>query len=447
VPNYGAFPRKLTNKEYHANTYFAGVNISYKASEHWKHLLTIGFSQNDNHESPVKNFDSSGMVPTYYSSSINKTTTIRYSNILNWSNAKTGWAASFMSGAEYKNIYYQSIFNNGTPIYLDNDPANTNTGLFAQAVPSYKNIYLTAALRYDYNHLFKNNHSLNPRIGVTTNFTVSDLIIKPRISWGSGITAPPYSARYGVPADGITEILPNPDIKPQEQRGFDYGLEIYDRQNRFSAEVVYYDNQLVNMFIQGGPDIPDANGIFVLQYTNGGAITNRGWEFSATYRLNQRFSLYGSFSIMHAVVKDSTGNYTSGQLAGKAPGFQLQNLPRHTAGLFLNYNFFKLFSKADRGNINLNMTEVDGVYGIDLLRLTVDEAYGRLPATSGIPDAYWGTTGTAFKLGLNVEYYITPYFRFFAQGSNILNQNKFDNNRSIPIHGGAWLFGFKWTAR
>jgi outer membrane receptor protein involved in Fe transport len=350
-----------------------------------------------------------------------------------------------MSGAEYKNIYYQSIYNNGTPIYLSNDPANTNVGVFAQAVPSYKNIYLTAALRYDYNNLFKNNHSLNPRIGLTTNFILYDLIIKPRISWGSGITAPPYEARYGVPSDGITEILPNPDIKPQEQKGFDYGLELYDRQNRFSAEVVYYDNQLVNMFIQGGPLIPNANGIYVLQYTNGGVITNRGWEFSATYRLSRRFSLYGSFSIMHALVKDSTGDYQSTQLAGKAPGFQLQNLPLHTAGLFLNYYFLKLFRKNDRGNVNLNMTEVDGVYGLDLLRLTVDEAYHRIPIPNGIPESYWRTTGTVFRLGLNVEYYITPQVRFFAQGSNILNQNKSENNSSIPTHGATWLFGFKWA--
>jgi len=440
--NYGVYPRKLTNKDYHANSYFAGVNVSYKASAQWNHLLTIGYSQNDNHETAVKNIDSNGLPPGRFSSSINKTTTIRYSNILNWSNAKSGWAASFMSGAEFKNIYYQSLFNN---LYLSNDPANTNFGLFAQAIPSYKNIYLTAALRYDYNRLFKNDHSLNPRIGLTTNFTLSDLIIKPRISWGSGITAPPYEARYGVPSDGITEILPNPDIKPQQQKGFDYALELYDRQNRFSGEVVYYDNQLVNIFIQGGPLVPDSNGLYILQYTNGSAITNRGWEFSATYRLNQRFSVYGSFSIMHAVIKDSTGDYQSAQLAGKAPGFQLQNLPRHTAGLFLNYNFLKLFRKADRGNINLNITEVDGVYGVDIVRYTIDLAYKRIPYTNTIPDAYWGTTSTVFKLGLNVEYYLTPQLRFFAQGANVLNQNKFDENTSTPTHGASWLFGFKWA--
>jgi outer membrane receptor protein involved in Fe transport len=444
---YGVYPRKLTNKDYHTNSYFAGVNISYQASAHWNHLLTAGYSENNNFESPLKNIDSSGLPPGRFASTINKTTTIRYSNILNWSDAKSGWAASVMSGAEYKNDYYQSVFDNGVPIYLDNDPANTNIGLFVQAKPSWKNIFLTAGLRYDYNKLFKNNHSLNPRIGLTTNFTLSDIIVKPRISWGSGITAPPYEARYGVPADGITEILPNPDIKPQQQKGFDYGLELYDRQNRFSGEVVYYDNLLVNMFIQGGPSIPDANGLYILQYTNGGAINNRGWEFSATYRLNRRLSLYGSFSIMHAVVKDSTGDYQSVQLSGRAPGFQLQNLPRHTAGLFLNYNFLKLFRKTDRGNINLNMTEVDGVYGYDIIRYTIDLAYKRIPDTYEIPNAYFVSTGTVFKLGLNVEYYITPQLRFFIQGSNILNQNKFDDNTSTPTHGASWLFGFKWTYR
>jgi len=444
---FGIYPRKLTNKDFHANSYFAGVNITYKASAHWNHLLTAGYSENDTRELPVKNIDTSGLVPGRFYSSMNKTTTIRYSNILNWSNANSGWAASFMSGAEYKHIYFQSIFDIGRPIYLSNDPPNTNVGVFAQAIPSYKNIYLTAAIRYDYNHLFKNNHSLNPRIGLTTNFTLSELIIKPRISWGSGITAPPYEARFGVPSDGITEILPNPDIKPQQQKGFDYGLEFFDRQNRFSAEVVFYDNQLVNMFFQSGSLTPDSNGIYIVQYVNGGVITNRGWEFSTTYKLNRRFSLYATFSIMQAVIRDSTGDYQSFALAGKSPGYQLQNLPRHTAGLFLNYNFLKLFRKADRGNINLNVTEVDGVYGYDVTRYDIDLAYKRVVYTGAIPASYYIKTGTVFKLGLNIEYYITSQLRFYTQGSNILNQKKYEDSPNIPTHGGTWLFGFKWALR
>jgi outer membrane receptor protein involved in Fe transport len=220
-------------------------------------------------------------------------------------------------------------------------------------------------------------------------------------------------------------------------------VEIYDRQNRFSAELVYYDNLLKNMFVEN--ELPnDPSGLYVFQYTNVGAISNRGWEFSGQYRMSRRLSIYGSFSIMHSVIKDSTGDYLSFQLAGKAPGYQLKNLPLHTAGLFLNYHFFRLFGKKDRGSINLNITEVDGVYGYDLTRFTIDVAYKRTAEGNGvIPDTYYSSNGTVFRLGLNVEYYLTGQLCLYLQGSNILNQNNPEESSSFPTHGASWLFGFK----
>jgi outer membrane receptor protein involved in Fe transport len=118
--------------------------------------------------------------------------------------------------------------------------------------------------------------------------------------------------------------LSNPDVKPQQQSGFDYGLEVLDKKNHFSGEVVYYDNVLKNMFLDQNVS-PDPNGIYVSQITNGGEIANRGWEFSGTYKSGRHLSVYASVSIMHS--------------AGKASGNQLENLPRHTAGLFINYRF------------------------------------------------------------------------------------------------------------
>ncbi len=445
VPNYGVYPRKLTNKEDYDNSYFTGINLSYRANANWNHLLTLGYSQNDYHETPVSVIDSNGLKPANFFKSQYKSTTIRYSNILNLSNTKSDWTVSILSGVDYKNDYIHSLVQSNPVYYRDNYPANANTGVFVQLNPSYKNIYLTAGLRYDYNTLFANNHSLNPRLGLTTNFSVAELIVKPRISWGSGITAPSYTARYGDPTDGYSIVLANPDIKPQEQSGFDYGVEFYDRKNRFSGEVVYYDNLLKNMFAEN--ELPDAsNGMGVFQYTNVGLVANRGWEFSGKYKLNRRLSMYGSFSIMHSVVKDSTGDYLSAQLAGHAPGYQLRNLPLHTAGLFLNYNFFKLFRKKDRGNINLNITEVDGVYNYDVVRLSIDEAYKRVVDTGAtIPNGYLVSNGTIFRLGLNVEYYVTEQLRFYLQGSNILNQNNTEQATEFPSHGGSWLFGFKWA--
>ena len=295
----GVSPTKLTNKKTEVRSYFAGLNMLYQAGIHWTHHLTIGFSENDTRQSPVASIDKSGMIPDNFNQSTSKTTTIRYSNILNLGNPDKIWAASVMSGAEYKNIFYEEKVTGSNPYALSSDPPNTNLGLFMQINSSYKNVYLTAGLRYDYNKLFGDNHSLNPRIGLTTNFSLAGLTFKPRISWGSGITVPSYMARYGYPSDGSSIGAPNPAIVPQQQSGFDYGIEIYDRHNRLSGEIVYYDNTLKNMFVDNALP-PQANGLDIYQITNAGVITNRGWEFSGRYKLSRRFSIYGSFSLMYS---------------------------------------------------------------------------------------------------------------------------------------------------
>ena len=443
---YSVYPRKLTNKEVEIRSYFAGLNLLYKANRFWTHHLTVGYSENENHELPVTSIDKNGLTPDHFYQSVNRTTTFRYSNILNLGNPDKGLAANIMSGAENKSIFFAAETKGSRPYIESGDPANTNLGLFAQINTAYKNVFLTTGLRYDYNKLFANNHSLNPRIGLTTNVTFSGIMFKPRISWGSGITAPTYEARYGSPSNGITIDTANPAIKPQQQSGFDYGIEIYDGKNCFSGEVVYYDNTMKNMFAQANLS-NDANGQYVFQYTNIGEVANRGWEFSGRYIFSTKLSLYGSFSIMNSFIKDSTGDYLSSQLTGQAPGYRLKFLPRHTAGLFATYHFFRLFGKKDNGSLSLNITEVDGVSSYDGVRSSIDMAYGRAPAYNGsFTDSYWVSNGTIFRLGFNFEYHLTDNLRFFAQGSNILNQNNVEENSFSPTHGASWLFGFKFSS-
>jgi outer membrane receptor for ferrienterochelin and colicin len=442
---YNLSPRKLTNKQTDIRSYFAGLNLTYQATLNWTHHLTAGYSQNGNQERAVASVDTNELAPDKFYQAVDKTTTIRYSNILKLGNPETGLAAGIMSGAEYKNIFYAAKVTGSFPFTRDGSPANINWGLFAQVNMSYKNIYLTTALRYDYNKLFGNNHSLNPRLGLTTNFSISGLIIKPRISWGSGITPPTYENRYGAPSNGVFIVVPNAEIKPQQQSGFDYGVEIYDRRNRFSGEVVYYNNTLKNTVLL--KDLPmDANGLYVSQWTNVGAIANCGWEFSGRYQWGSRLSLNGTFSIMQSVIKDSTGDYLDNSLAGKAPGYQLQALPRHTAGLFLTWHCFKLFRKQDKMDLSLNVTEVDGILSVDFIRWEVDVAYGRTQDLNGeIPDRYNVTNGPVFRLGCYFEYHISEALRFFAQGSNMLNSNANEFSSSFTAHGAALLFGFKFS--
>ena len=63
------------------------------------------------------------MIPDNFNQSDGKTTTIRYSNILNLGDPNKIWTASIMSGAEYKNIFYEEKVTGSNPYaFTSGDP-------------------------------------------------------------------------------------------------------------------------------------------------------------------------------------------------------------------------------------------------------------------------------------------------------------------------------------
>ena len=322
--------------------------------------------------------------------------------------------------------------------YETGDPDNKNYGAFVQLNPSYKNLYLTLGLRYEKNELF--TASWDPRIGLTTNFNLWSMILKPRISWGKGITAPSYSDRFGTPANDLTVRYPNPAIKPPSQQGFDYGLEIYDNKGRYNFEIVYYDNVLRNMIsvIGTGPDPvnPSIEGFISV---NGGEVVNRGWEFSGTYQ-SRHITFQANFSIINSVVEDTTDSYLFPLIEGMKPGTRVANLPSHIAGFSATYSFSKLFRKLDGGSVSVILTEVDGVKSRDRRNYYLDIAYGRHPYEPGI-FGYSVESPAVFRLGIYADYQIIKGLRLYTQGSNILNDYTYENSNEYPTHGATWLWG------
>jgi outer membrane receptor protein involved in Fe transport len=434
-------PTAPRNKDAITESSISGINLNHRTTENWVNNIDAGYTMNHTREVPVQD----GTIPlqSQYSSEKYQITTIRYFNVLTLENIGKGFAAVISSGAEYKKFSFSSSFTRATAATTVNrkQPDNENYGAFVQANPSYKNVYLTLGLRYEKNNLFK--AAWNPRIGLTTNFEIKSLTIKPRISWGKGITSPTYEHRFGAVPTNISVVYGNPDIKPQSQQGFDYGIEVYDIKGKYKFEAVYYDNILKDMIGQQSLGSTSSDpGLQRYMYINVGKVANTGWEFSGEYRV-RRFNLQGTFSVMNTVLKDTTGSYILPQLRRLAPGERLNLLPRHVAGFSITYNFFKIFAKADKGAVSFNVTEFDGVNYRDGITYALDVSYGRTPYTPGIT-SYAAKSSPVFRLGLYGDYNIVRDLRVFIQGSNILNDYTYEYN-ATPIHGATWLFGFKYN--
>jgi outer membrane cobalamin receptor len=235
VPTHSSHKRNITESG------VADLNINFNPTDNWMHNLVLGYSNNTSYAKPISN--DTAIINSKYYYTKNDAVTLRYSNILKLGKEGNNLKATITSGGEYKNYSYLRIRNGITPSSLTKSttPNVKNFGAFAQAVTSYKNVYLTGGLRFESNELF--GKAWNPRLGITTNFNTGNIVFKPRISWGRGITSPNYVDRFGLPSTNPNYILiPNPDIKPQAQQGWDYGLEIFDKLGNFKMEVVRYNN-------------------------------------------------------------------------------------------------------------------------------------------------------------------------------------------------------------
>ena len=417
-----------------------GANITYKAKKWWAHNLVIGWNDNTlGTESFVR-----VTPPPLRSDNKTKGTSVRYYNSISFA-AKSDIKATLLTGIEYSNFlstdYTVTRTTTAYRVTFDTLNKQKNTGVFAQLNPSYKNkIFLTLAGRYEFNKNF--GSYFNPRIGLTTNFLIGKLILKPRIAWGRGITEVPWQFKKPRISTQTLIYSPTDDLRPQQQAGWDYGLEGYVANDRLSFEISGYNNILKDAIYtsQQGPPGP-----IIISRINAGKVENSGWEFSAKYRL-KNLDISGSYSIINSILREpQSGDSSLKDLT--YPGDQMPFIPKNAAGLIIGYGFPKLFGHSDRLYTSVSMTYTSGAYSLDRAKLLDDLTRGRYATNfgSGGDRYYKMQLPSITRLYLNLEYTMHKDLRFFMQLSNITNNTDPDYANDFPSIGRGWMFGLKYN--
>jgi outer membrane receptor protein involved in Fe transport len=415
-----------------------GLNITYRANSWWTHNLVVGWNNN------FKGLESYVRTAPYLNRDVtDKGTSLRYYNTISFA-SKSDLKATLLTGAEYSNVYSTGYTVRRTTtaynVTIDTFDIQKNTGIFAQLNPSYKNkIFLTLAGRYEINENF--GSYFNPRIGLTTNFLLGNLTVKPRIAWGSGITAVGWYYKHYPTVQGLT-YSPTDDLKPQQQEGWDYGLEGYMANDRFNFEVSRYTAILKDAIYISAKNTPTG---IIVSTVNAGEIENSGWEFSAGYRLNNLY-ISGSYSIMNSILREPLNGDSSLQDL-VYPGEQMQFIPRNAGGLTIGYGFPKIFGHADRLSTSVNITYTSGAYVSDQARSTYDRAANRYQVNINNYGARYYKTQlpSITRVNLNLDYNIHRDLRFFMQLSNITNNTGAEYFNDFPSIGRGWMFGLKYN--
>ncbi len=412
-----------------------GINFKYAATPHWQHNLVLGYDRNayDISLNRPRLLTPADSFLSVYASDVTKAS-VAYNTTYDVSLGRAA-RATLTAGVDHWK-YEMDGFDAGrttsvTSISSPDDALRSvyhNTGYFAQTQVGVSDaLFLTAGLRGEANSNFGQDYGLAwaPRVGVAYVQMLGDVTAKARVAYGKAIRPPdPDRANTIVYSNSVQ--LGNPKLGPEEQRGWDGGLELYFG-HRGSLEVSYYNQTALNLvdFV----NVPDPVYTLAFQYENVGRVKNTGWEFQG--RLNAgALSLTGTYSITSSVVQELSPSYTGDLL----PGDQVLHIPRHTAGAALSYSLA-------RTAVNLGMTYVGSWTEVDDLAL-YGVYFGGQPYR-GSGRAYWITYPSFTKFNLSLSQALTDRLSVFLQADNLTNKNVFEDLNVITPIGRVTTFGVR----
>lgn len=180
-----------------------------------------------------------------------------------------------------------------------------NTGLFAQYTGRIADRFFIAAnVRHDRHDAFGAHTSW--RIAPAFHVPVAGTVLK--ASYGTGFKAPTLSQLYASYFSPFYNFYANPNLRPEESRGFDIGFEqpLLDDRVRFGA--TYFRNTIRNL-IQIATLPPSAPFVFEQTLSNIGSAKTYGFEAFAALNLTPEFSLRADYT--YTIARDATSIATA----------------------------------------------------------------------------------------------------------------------------------------
>ncbi len=180
-----------------------------------------------------------------------------------------------------------------------------NSLFFQNQIELFESLHWTAGLRYDDYSTFGNNLTYR----TTISYNIEEIDTRLHGSWGKGFRAPSLNELF-FPFFG------NPNLRPEESTGWDFGVEKEILKNKLILDVTYFENDFTNLISAA----IQRDGSFLAE--NIARAESAGIETALTYKPLTRLSLVGTYT------------YTETQDRDKDQ--QLPRRPRNRATLGIN---------------------------------------------------------------------------------------------------------------
>ncbi|MDF3059827.1 MAG: btuB 1 [Rariglobus sp.] len=167
--------------------------------------------------------------------------------------------------------------------------------------------------------------------------------LKLRGSYGTGFRAPSFLELYGFAPDPFFgDYIGNPDLDPEEARGWDLGLDYSLPNQRGTISVTYFRNDYKNL-INGFVFVPGAPAFFTSE--NVGKALSKGVEFSAELWLTRTLL--------------ASGTYTYTDALDRSADQRLLRRPRHAATIDIWNDFGGGFSAGAGATFAADSEDID----------------------------------------------------------------------------------------
>jgi outer membrane receptor protein involved in Fe transport len=406
------------------------LNIKNILSPNWYHSLSLGYGVHQTNSFEVDSLKD----PLYgYSTSLqtSKSYDLRYfmnynADVNSLINANvTGGFEFTRTPTDYLSFYTKESWNNqfaaaeemsGTQnLNIANHYWMETVGYFGEAVIGYANkLFLTIGVRQEhYTNATNYSAPVIPRVGLSfvQEFEDLSMTLKPRISWGKNINPPTISQTKSYYTTGYSQLA-NPDLRPEINSGWEYGMDIYYK-NLLSLSLTYYNQKVTDLIYMKFGFSYDAqwNFLMTMQYLNVAEAFNKGLELSGTINLNP-FQIKFNYTIINSTFGEGAN------LVGMKSGERVNYTPYSSSNIELIYNFPSFLGQTNKkGSISARISYTGTVSGPDYWSY-YDGNYisGRTSGNLGYKEY-----PSFYIYGLTAKCWLTNYLQLYGDVKNLFD--------------------------
>ncbi|HEX6536196.1 MAG TPA: TonB-dependent receptor [Gemmatimonadaceae bacterium] len=413
----------------------AGIDAKFAATSWWRHQLTLGVDRFDlDDHSTRARLTTPADTFLYVFQGARKKSSVRYNTSMRMTLGSDVTATTTLGIDHWELSDNSFVVNAATnlkgPIGSDpNSPVlpdrevTSNTGYFGQLQVATKDAFFaTAGIRAERNTNFGSSHPtvVAPKVGLTYVAELGALTLKVRGSYGEAIR-PPTSSERVFSRSPYFVILANESIKPERQRGTDFGVDVVAGP-RWSFGATYYSQiatNLIQRVLVSTASTPPS-----FQFQNLGQINNTGLELEGTLH-SSVVDITAHYAITSSKVRHLGSEY-QGDLQ---PGDQVLGIPRHTGGVTAT------FRPREGTDLSVGLSYIGEWTNYDYLALYGGEDRGALRN-------YWKTYPSFVKANVAVTQQLGRGLSGFVSIENVANSRAYEGDNYNPVQGRITMMGF-----